>query len=159
MTCLGAEAGIYDPERPTDVNEVSHYFKAQRQDYYQRLQDVRDGGRWEDWLKFFLRGVAEVSREATQTARAIVDLREKDRGKIINELGRVAGSALKVHELLFKFPLISVNPISEMLGVSFTSANRLIDRMVDTGILVESTGNARNRVFNCSDYIRLFTDR
>ena len=118
MTCLGAEAGIYDPERPTDVNEVSHYFKAQRQDYYQRLQDVRDGGRWEDWLKFFLRGVAEV-----------------------------------------KFPLISVNPISEMLGVSFTSANRLIDRMVDTGILVESTGNARNRVFNCSDYIRLFTDR
>ena len=76
--------------------------------------------------------------------------------KIINELGRVAGNALKVHELLFRFPLVSVNPIAEMLDVSFTSANRLIERMVEVGILVESTGNARNRVFNYSNYINLF---
>ena len=138
---------------------LSHYFKAHRQSYYQHLQGIRDEGGWEHWLKFFLRGVANVSGEATQTARAIVDLREKDRDRIINELGRVAGNALKVHELLFRFPLVSVNPVADMLGVSFTSANRLIDRMVEVGILVETTGNARNRVFNYSDYINLFSDQ
>ena len=138
---------------------LSHYFKANRAEYYEHLQNIRKDGGWEAWLKFFLRGVADVSREATETARAIVDLRETDRDKIINELGRVAGNALKVHELLFRFPLVSVNPIADMLEVSFTSANRLIERMVEVGILVESTGNARNRVFNYSDYINLFTDQ
>jgi Fic family protein len=138
---------------------LSHYFKANRAEYYEHLQNIRKDGGWEAWLKFFLRGVADVSREATETARAIVSLRERDRDKIINELGRVAGNALKVHELLFRFPLVSVNPIADMLEVSFTSANRLIERMVEVGILVESTGNARNRVFNYSDYINLFTDQ
>lgn len=138
---------------------LSHYFKANRAEYYEHLQNIRTYGGWEAWLKFFLRGVADVSREATETARAIVNLREKDRDTIINELGRVAGNALKVHELLFRFPLVSVNPIANMLEVSFTSANRLIERMVDVGILVESTGNARNRVFHYSDYINLFTDQ
>jgi len=138
---------------------LSHYFKANRAEYYEHLQNIRKDGGWEAWLKFFLRGVADVSREATETARAIVNLREADRDKIINELGRVAGNALKVHELLFRFPLVSVNPIADMLEVSFTSANRLIERMVDVGILVESTGNVRNRVFNYSDYINLFTDQ
>lgn len=135
---------------------LSHYFKANRAEYYEYLQNIRKDGGWEAWLKFFLQGVADVSREATETARAIVDLRETDRDKIINELGRVAGNALKVHELLFRFPLVSVNPIAEMLDVSFTSANRLVERMVEVGILVESTGNARNRVFNYSNYINLF---
>ena len=135
---------------------LSHYFKANRTEYYEHLQNIRDEGAWEAWLRFFLRGVADVSREATETARAIVDLREKDRERIVDELGRVAGNALKIHEQLFRFPMVSVNLIAETLQVSFTSANRLVERMVETGILVEATGNARNRVFVYSRYIDLF---
>ena len=138
---------------------LSHYFKAKRADYYEHLQNIRNDGGWEAWLKFFLRGVADVSREATDTARAIVSLRETDRDKIINELGRVAGNALKVHELLFRFPLVSVNPVADMLEVSFTSANRLVERLVDIGVLVEATGNARNRVFQYQNYINIFSDK
>lgn len=137
---------------------LSHFLKANRAEYYEHLQNIRDEGGWESWLKFFLRGVIEVSREATATARAIVGLRETDRQKIIDELGRVAGNALKVHESLFKFPLVSVNPIADFLGVSFTSANRLMERLVEIGILDEVTGNARNRVFSYVPYIRLFSD-
>ena len=138
---------------------LSHYFKANRTEYYEHLQNIRNDGGWEAWLKFLLRGIADVSREATDTARAIVSLRETDRDKIINELGRVAGNALKVHELLFRFPLVSVNPVSDMLEVSFTSANRLVERLVDIGILIEATGNARNRVFQYQNYINIFSDK
>ena len=138
---------------------LSHYFKANRAEYYEHLQDIRKDGGWEAWLKFFLRGVADVSREATHTARAIVSLRETDRDKIIYELGRVAGNALKVHELLFRFPLVSVNSVADMLEVSFTSANRLVERLVDIGVLVEATGNARNRVFQYQNYINIFSDQ
>jgi Fic family protein len=136
---------------------LSHYLKANRGEYYERLQRIRDHGEWESWLKFFLRGVRDVSREATTTARAIVKLREDDRSRIVDELGRVAGNALKVHERLFGYPLISVNSVARRLGVSFPAANRLTERMVDIGILTEVTGHARNRVFSYAAYIALFS--
>jgi len=155
ITFLLCQQGILQ----SPVLYLSHFLKANRAEYYEQLQNTREEGGWESWLKFFLHGVTQVSREATETARAIVDRREADRGKIVDQLGRVAGNALKVHELLFKFPLISVNPIAEMLDVSFTSANRLIDRLVEIGILVEVTGNVRNRVFHYAQYINLFSDQ
>lgn len=154
FTFLLCDQGILQ----SPVLYLSHYFKAHRSEYYEQLQNIRDAGAWESWLKFFLRGVAEVSREATDTARAIVSLRESDRAKIVDELGRVAGNALKIHEYLFRFPLVAVNPVADLLGVSFTSANRLIERLVESGILVELTGNARNRVFHYARYINLFSD-
>ena len=135
---------------------LSHYLKANRAAYYEHLQNIRDEGSWESWLKFFLHGVATVSTEATETARAIVNLREAHRKKMIDEMGRVVGNALKLHEILFKFPMVSVNAASQLLGVNFTSANRLINRLVEIEILVEATGNYRNRVFEYQSYIEIF---
>ena len=43
---------------------LSYYFKRYRSEYYDRLQAVRNRGDWEGWLKFFLRGVYEVAKEA-----------------------------------------------------------------------------------------------
>ncbi len=136
---------------------LSHYLKAHRAEYYERLQKIRTEGDWEPWLKFFLRGVAAVSGEATETARSILRLREADSRKIIDNLGRVAGNGLIVHAELFRFPLISVKAVSELIGVSFPSANRLMERLVELGILGEVTGNARNRVFGYTSYVRLFS--
>ncbi len=136
---------------------AAHFLKANRAEYYERLQKLREEGGWESWLKVFLCGVADVSREASETARAIVGLREADRNKIVDELGRVADNALKVHETLFRFPLVLVNPVAELLGVSFTSANRLMESLVEVGILNEVTGNARHRVFPHSEYVSLFS--
>ncbi len=136
---------------------LSHYLKANRSTYYDKLQSVRDTGEWEDWLKFFLDGIAEVSQEATTTARDIVALRESDRDKIISELGRAAGNALRVHEALCRFPFMNVNAIAELLGVTYSAASRLTERLVENGILDEATGNARNRVFRYSRYVDLFT--
>jgi Fic family protein len=154
ITFLLCEQGILQ----SPVLYLSHYLKANRSDYYQLLQRTRDHGDWESWLKFFLSGVRDVSREATRTARAIVNLRENDRRKIVDELGRVAGNALRIHESLFPYPIVTVNTEAEALGVSFTAANRLIDRLVEIGILKEITGHARNRVFSYAAYIDLFSD-
>lgn len=137
---------------------LSHYLKAHRAEYYERLQKIRTEGDWEAWLKFFLRGVTAVSGEATETARAILWLRETDSRKIIDNLGRVAGNGLRVHAELFRFPLISVKAVSELVGVSFPAANRLMERLVELGILGEVTGNARNRVFAYTSYVRLFSE-
>lgn len=138
---------------------LSHYFKAHREKYYDLLQNIRDKGEWEEWLKFFLTGVRDVSLEATETARKIVSLREAHRKSITNSFGRTAGSGLQILESLFERPMINVTEVAEKLDVTFAAANNLVNRFVSEKILVELTGQQRYRIFSYDPYITLFSPR
>lgn len=136
---------------------LSHFFKKNRSEYYDRLQNVRDRGDWEGWLKFFLRGVSDVSRQATITARQIVALREKHREDIALNFGQSGGRAVRLLERMFQHPTITVNQVAEFLNISFPSANGLVGRFQERGVLQEITGNSRNRVFLYKAYVELFS--
>lgn len=140
----------------TPVLYISHYFKKYRQQYYEQLQSVRETGSWEAWLKFFLQGIYEVSQEATETSRKIVDLREAHRTLMAEKFGRVAGNAMQVLETLYQRPFIKVQDIKALLNVTFPAANQLMNKFVDHGLLTEVTGQARNRQFRYGSYIELF---
>lgn len=137
---------------------ISYYFKKHRQAYYERLQTVRDHGAWEEWLAFFLHGVAEVSGQATETARRILALREEHRRAITEALGRTAGNGYRVLEYLYKHPIVSVKQVRDVIGTTYPAANDLVARMVNAGILREFTGHSRNRQFLYHPYVRLFDD-
>ncbi len=137
---------------------LSYFFKQHRADYYQLLQGVRDDGDWESWLKFFLRGVAVVATEATTKARQIASMREEHRRLISSEMGRAAGNALVLHERLFDRPIVAVGDVAEFTGVSFATANRLVDGLCELGVLRETTGQRRNRVFAYDPYLAEFAD-
>ena len=136
---------------------ISHFFKEHQQEYYRLLQAVRDRGEWEPWIKFFLKGIAAVSNEATETAKAIVELRERHRHEIQESFGRAAGNGLKLLERLFQRPFVTVPQVSRMLDVTYPPANDLVARFVSAGILQEVTGQERYRVFRFGDYINLFS--
>lgn len=95
---------------------LSSFFKRRRGEYYERLQSVRDRGDWAGWLAFFLKGVAEVSEEATRTASAILQMREEYRSAITRDLGRVAGNGHRVVDKLFDHPLITVATVRQWLN-------------------------------------------
>lgn len=137
---------------------LSHYFRKQQTRYYDMLQTVRERGDWEIWIKFFLPGVTEVAGEATETARRIVALRESHRALITERFGRVAANGLKVLETLYSLPILNVNDIMRITGVSFSAANQLMQKFVETGLLTEITGQVRNRRFRYDYYIALFTE-
>lgn len=137
---------------------LSHYLKRNRQEYYDRLQAVRDTGDWEGWLLFFLRGVEVVAREATETARQVLLLRERNRSEITDRLGRGAANGHRVLESLFDRPIISVHEAQELTGTGFAAANQIVARMSELGILREITGQARNRRFLYDPYVKLFID-
>ena len=137
---------------------LSHYFKRHRALYYEHLQNVRDHGRWEEWIGFFLRGVIEIATEATETARRILALREEHRTAITDHLGRAAGNGHRILESLYQRPIVSVSDIQAQTGTTYAASNILLGRMVKLGILSEMTGNARNRRFRYDPYVRLFTD-
>jgi Fic family protein len=133
---------------------LSHYLKAHQAQYYDRLMAIRVEGDWEGWLKFFLRGIYEVSQAATQTSRAIVELREGHR-QMIGESGIGSGGYQLIDEL-FRQPFTTIQIATERLGCSYNKAHRLIDRLVDLAILEEVTGRQRNRRFRYTSYLRLF---
>jgi len=138
---------------------LSIFFKRHRQDYYDRLQDVRDHGDWEGWLTFFLTGVATVSREATQTARKIVQLREEKRQQVNEELGRRAGTGQILLEKLFQQPYVNVKRVQDITGLSQPAANTLANVMEEIGILKEITGKKTYRIFAFHEYMQLFDER
>jgi Fic family protein len=137
---------------------LSHYFKRHRQQYYDRLQAIRDAGDWEGWLAFFLTGVAEVSAQATDTARRILALREEHRRAITDQLGRAAGNGHRVLEHLYEHPIVSVGDVQGLSGTTYAAANELVARLTTAGILQEITRYVRNRRFRYEAYVRLFDE-
>ena len=135
---------------------LSHYFKQHHQEYYDRLQAVRDKGAWEDWLIFFLKGIKEVSMEAADTARNILILREEHRETIAERLGRSGANGMRIIEHLYRQPYISVGEVQDIIGATYATANNLVARLVELGILHEATGHKRNRRFLYRDYVELF---
>jgi Fic family protein len=141
-------------QRP--VLYLSHYLKQHRASYYDRLMAIRMEGDWEGWLRFFLTGVAEVAREAEQTAQRIVGLREEIRLRA--QTAGMSASAFKLLDYLFEQPIISVNAARDHLQCSYQAANGLIKELTAIAVLVEVTGGSRNRIFRFSPYLDLFQE-
>lgn len=134
---------------------LSYYLRRHRAAYYDRLTAIREDGDWEGWLRFFLTGVQETAEEAVGTARAIVDLRERDQATA----GDVAGvNGVRSLDVLFQQPLVNVNVLAEGLDVTFATANRVIDTLQSAGMVDEITGGRRNRVFRYRSYLDLFSE-
>lgn len=134
---------------------LSHYLKRNRAEYYDRLTAVRESGDWEGWVGFFLRGVAETAAEATLTAQRILALRESHRELIQERLGV---NGVRLHNLLFDRPLVNVNLVKDQLEVSFGTANNLLGRLEADGMLIETTGGRRGRVFRYEPYLALLRE-
>jgi Fic family protein len=134
---------------------LSYYLKPHRAQYYDRLMAVRNEGDWEGWLKFFLRGIYEVSITATETARAILDLREQHREMTTRHLSG-ATNGLKLLDYLFERPILSIRMVEQHLGCSYVTAANIIQQLEKLSILQEITGQQRNRLFRYDPYITLF---
>jgi Fic family protein len=138
---------------------ISYFFKKYRVEYYDRLQAIRNSGNWEDWLKFFVRGVSEVAQEASGVARKIVGLREEHRQLVLGRMKRKSGTAIALLEQLYFRPIITVENVQEITGLSsYGNANDLVKDLCDLGLLEETTGQKRNRVFAYAPYLDVFKD-
>lgn len=135
---------------------LSHYLKLHRAEYYDRLMAIRNDGNWEGWLKFFLRGVDEVSEEAIDTSRKIFALREQHRELVNSSFGTSAASALKLLDYLYEQPIVNVRLVEKHLQSSFVTANKVVEQFVKLHILKETTGGQRNRRYSYFPYLALF---
>lgn len=137
---------------------LSDFFERNRAAYYDALTVVRTSNDIEHWIKFFLAGVSETAANSKQTFEKIVTLRQICEEKIL-QLGKRApkGQALLRH--LYSQPAMSANDIAGRLGITHQSASSLIRAFEQMGILRETTGRKKNRLFVFSEYLGLFATR
>ena len=134
---------------------LSYYFKENRSDYYQSLMDVRFKGDWESWIKFFLRGVVEVSDEAIDSAKRIIGLQQKYTEKL-NLLDKNNGNYITLLNTLFEHPIITKNDVSELLGVSAGTSGSIVNLFCEIGILHDMTPDKkRYKQFIFSEYFEI----
>jgi Fic family protein len=136
---------------------LSLYLKTHRTTYYALLQEVREHGRWEAWLEFFLTGVRDVARQAHEAARTIEAMFVEDAEKL-NGLGRAAPTARQIFSVLQTQPLVTIGTAAERAGVSFPAATNGLENLRKQGIVSEVTGRARGRVFAYTRYLDLLSE-
>ena len=136
---------------------LSLYFKANRQTYYDLLQRVRTDGDWEAWISFFMRGVKETAEGAVTTAQRLAKLFKEDRERI-EKLGRVAGSALRVHYALQQHPIQTINTATERSGLTVPTVTAVMKLLESAGIVRELTGKQRGRVFGYDRYLQILNE-
>ncbi len=133
---------------------LSLYLKEHRSTYYELLDRVRRDGDWEAWLAFFLEGVRATADGAVRTADALGRLFRDDRARIAR-VGRRAGSALRVHDVLTLRPIVSVAEVRSRTGLSHPAAGSTLALLADQGLVRELTGRRRNRLFAYQGYLDL----
>jgi Fic family protein len=131
---------------------LSSYFNARRSGYVDHLLSVSQHGDWETWLRFFLRGVQAQADEAHYRANLLVDLREQHQQRYQSER---SGNILELVMRLFEDPYLDVNTAADWLDVEYSTANRLVNRLEDDGILEELTGKNRNRFYRASEVFKI----
>lgn len=135
---------------------LSDFFRTYRQAYYDILNAYREKDDLEGWLKFFLEGVITTSEKAVDTARKIIQIRE-DHVARIARLGRSTEKGMLLLNKLYRNPIVRVKDVEAITTLSNPNALTLVDKFEKLGILHETTGFKRNRVYSYADYITLFS--
>lgn len=131
---------------------LSLFFKRHRQEYYRRLNGVRLDGEWEAWLDFFLEGVESIAEEAVGTSRELFSLVNADRQRVIHEEG-VNLLAVQLFERLPGRPIVTTPWVVGAFSTTMPTAGRAIQALERVGVLKETTGKMRDRVYAYQAYL------
>ncbi|MDB3887445.1 Fic family protein [bacterium] len=135
---------------------LSDFFEKNKGYYYDNLMTVRLTGNLTQWVKFFLVGVIETSKESIQVFKDIIKLKNDIETIRLPKLGSKIENGQQLMKQLFQVPVTDSKQVAELLQISPSTANRLINDLIDLEILSELTGYKRNRKFIFKEYFTIF---
>lgn len=148
ITLFLIERGIL----PIPLLYLSAWFEATRRDYYELLLAVSNDGKWDDWLTYFLAGVARQSEDASSRVRRISALVERWQHDLAAERSRLPA---KVVTWLAANPYLVVKGVARQHGVAFTTADRAVQILERGGILKQVNTLKRDRLFCATDLLAI----
>lgn len=131
---------------------LSYSLKKYQSEYYAQLSEVREKGRYEQWIKFFLKAIDDSANDAVQTINELIALHDKNEAAV-QSLGRARINAQRVFDYLTAHPIIEINKTAEALNLSFNTVSAAIKRLISIGILEQTNSGRRNKIFAYKDYL------
>jgi Fic family protein len=136
---------------------LSVAIKRHRAEYYRALADVRTHGDWEGWTAFFLRCVRESADDGVDAARRLFDMLGRDRRTVANHPAATI-PAVQLFDLLPEHPMVTLSGVTELLGTTKPTAGKAISALEQAGVLVETTGKRRDRVYAYDAYLKVLAE-
>jgi Fic family protein len=135
---------------------LSAYFEANRGTYYERLLGVTQKGAWEEWVRFFLDGVAMQATAAVTISQRLRDLRNEWREQVSR--ARASANLLRIIDALFAAPYVTVGDVQRLLAVTDAAARYSVERLVSEGILAPVGESNYRRRYRAGDVLRILTE-
>jgi len=142
---------------PHPILYLSYFFEKYRSEYYARLLEVSQQGKWAEWLTFFLSAIRDQAREVGVRIQLLHTLREKYHMQIANQRKNVP--LYRLVDFLFEHPIVTIKQVQEGLELTdYKAAQRYIIKLQELGIINEITGNSRNRLYRADEIMKAIED-
>lgn len=136
---------------------ISYFLKKNRIEYYDRMNEVRLKGNYEQWIKFFLEAVYESAKDAVETIDKLTSLHDNYYLKI-EGLGRKAKNAMRVFEYLESNPIIEIQKTAKELDIAFNTMSSIVKDLISIGVLEQTSTQSRNRTFAYKEYLEILKE-
>lgn len=130
---------------------LSLYFKRHRQQYYRLLNGIRNDGNWEAWIEFFLEAVLHTATDAVGVLTNLHDCARRDR-EAVAALGRMRANAEMVLGIMQRHVVTRPLILAKQAGLAPSTTYRILDTLEQLGIIRQSGGGERNRVYIYAAY-------
>lgn len=131
---------------------ISFFLKKNQIEYYDRMGEVRRSGNFEQWIRFFLEAVSKAASDSLETIRQLSALHDANIEKL-PKTTRSKDNLRAVFDHIEQYPIIDIKRTAKELDISYNTAATSVKKLVELGILLETTNAARNRVFAYEEYL------
>lgn len=131
---------------------ISYFLKKNQIEYYDRISEVRRNGNYEQWIAFFLEAVSAAAKDSLATVEKLSELHDRNLKKLPTTT-RKSDNVRRVFDYIEQYPIIDIKRTAADLEVSYNTVSTVVGKLVNAGILNETTNAARNRVFAYEEYL------
>ncbi len=111
-------------------------------------------GNYEQWISFFLEAVSSAAKDSQQTIKKLSELHDRN-VEALPVTTRKTDNTRRVFDYVEKYPIIDIKRTAKALGISYNTTASAVDKLVEAGILKETTNASRNRVFSYEEYLSI----
>lgn len=131
---------------------ISAFFEATRDEYYRQLYNVSSKGTWNEWLSYFLNGIAVQGLDVLSRTERINNLIIQWQGQVDGDTAHALVTYLAVN------PYITAKKVAERLDVAFTTVQRAIEKLEGIGIIKQTSEGKRDRVYCAMDILNILEE-
>lgn len=133
---------------------ISYFLKKNQVEYYDRISDVRRSGNYEQWVRFFLEAVSKAAADSLETIQKLSSLHDTNIEKL-PKTTRAKDNLRAVFDYIEQYPIIEIKRTAQELDISYNTVATAVKKLMELGVLQETTNAARNRVFAYGEYLEI----